>query len=120
MHASGSMRPCARVVHGRPVPGPPHRLPLPVRRTTPWLRNRGFSVRPEIDAAETEHRARVDALARHNPPRDIWLDEAGEMRFGCITDEPNPDCVGCREFGRRPTGQYWRFTPPVSAPGGTL
>lgn len=76
---------------------------------------RGFSARSESAVDEIEFRARVDALARHNPPRDIWLDSAGGIQIRCITDEPNPDCNGCRPVGWRPTGECWRFTPP----GGT-
>ena len=53
---------------------------------------------------------RARALAEHNPPRDVWLDEHGRFRTRCITDKPNPDCVGCQET-ERPSGKFWRFTP---------
>lgn len=62
-------------------------------------------------------RLRSRALAAHNPPADVWFDADGTFHRRCVTDDPNPDCNGCRETGA-PAGTHYRFTPPVS--GGTV
>ncbi len=78
------------------------------------VQRRGFSARSESERADINSQARAEALAKHSPPRHIWFDEAGEIRTRCITDDPNPDCNGCRETGS-PTGERWRWTPGGTA-----
>ncbi len=60
---------------------------------------------------EDAHRVATKALMEHNPPRYIWHDPDGRTRFRCVTDKPNPHCVGCSET-EIPPSIAWRYDPP--------
>lgn len=53
---------------------------------------------------------RARTLAEHNPPRYVWIDDNG-THFRCITNYPNPDCIGCRETAEVPADAL-RYLPP--------
>lgn len=57
------------------------------------------------------HRAAAQALAEHSPPCYIWVDPDGHTHFRCVTDEPNPHCVGCNETAIPPS-IAWRYDLP--------
>jgi hypothetical protein len=61
---------------------------------------------------------RVWALGLHCPPALIWHDRYDRFRRRCITDDPNPDCSGCRGTGEPERGdRAWGFTPPPDLSG---
>lgn len=59
------------------------------------------------------------ALAEHNPPRSIWVDEARVTRFRCHLrrkSERHPACPGCQQTAQPPkSASHWQGVPLVES-----